>query len=94
MGKTASNFSTSTSYSIGDLCLYNGFLYIFTSSHSAGAWNDNDVKEYDDRTEEEIEIILNGYKRAVGDVAFANAVVFDVSQIEGTRYKYVLTNAY
>ena len=94
MNSTAEKFSSSRSYVIGDLCLYNGFLYIFTSMHSAGSWNSSDVKAYDDSTEEEIEIILAGYKRVLNDVAFANAAVFDVSQIEGTRYKYVLTNAY
>ena len=94
MGQTAAKFSSSENYAIGDLCLYKGDLYVFTSVHSAGAWNSSDVKAYDDSTEEEIEIILAGYKRVLNDVDFANAAVFDVSQIEGTRYKYVLTNAY
>lgn len=34
----ATEFSTSTSYAVGDYCLYNGSLYRCTTAHS-GAWN-------------------------------------------------------
>ena len=36
-------FSTSASYVIGDVVIYENNLYKFTSAHSAGAWNANDV---------------------------------------------------
>lgn len=39
----AADFSTSTSYAVGDYVIYNGALYRFTSAHSAGAWNGSDV---------------------------------------------------
>ena len=32
-------FSTSTSYTVGDMVTYNGVLYTCTTAHSAGAWN-------------------------------------------------------
>lgn len=32
-------FSTSTSYTVGDMVTYNGRLYTCTTAHSAGAWN-------------------------------------------------------
>lgn len=35
----ADEFSTSTTYSIGNYCIHEGTLYRFTSAHSAGAWN-------------------------------------------------------
>ena len=39
----ADDFSTSVSYNIGDYVFYNNQLYKFVSSHSAGAWDSNDV---------------------------------------------------
>ena len=39
----AANFSVSTSYAVGDLVLYDGYLYKFTSAHSAGAWIGTDA---------------------------------------------------
>ena len=39
----AQNFSTSTSYNIGEYVVYNNDLYRFTRDHSAGAWNNNHV---------------------------------------------------
>lgn len=37
---TAAAFSTSNTYNVGDKVTYNGGLYVFVASHSAGAWND------------------------------------------------------
>lgn len=39
----APTFNTSTNYAIGDLVLYNGSLYKFTSAHTAGTWNASHV---------------------------------------------------
>lgn len=39
----AEEFSTSTSYAVGDYCMYNDQLYRFTAAHAAGAWNSNHV---------------------------------------------------
>lgn len=36
-------FSTSTTYNIGDYVIYNNTLYRFTYTHPAGAWNNNHV---------------------------------------------------
>lgn len=38
-------FSTSTAYAVGDYVTYNNSLYEFTSAHSAGDWNSNEVTE-------------------------------------------------
>lgn len=38
-------FDTTTAYSVGDIVTYEHGLYEFTSAHSAGAWNSNDVTE-------------------------------------------------
>ena len=42
MGKEARDFSTSQAYAKDDLVLYNGDLYIFTTVHTAGAWDYDD----------------------------------------------------
>ena len=39
----APGFSTETSYVTGDLVMKDGIVYIFTSDHPAGAWDDSDV---------------------------------------------------
>ena len=39
----ASEFSASTSYAVGDLVIYDGYLYKFSSAHSAGAWIGTDA---------------------------------------------------
>ena len=39
----ASEFSASTSYAVGDLVIYDGYLYKFTSDHSAGEWVGTDA---------------------------------------------------
>lgn len=41
----AKPFSTLTDYYIGDYVIYNGVLYQFTSNHSAGAWNSDEVSQ-------------------------------------------------
>ena len=35
----ANQFSTSTNYAVGDLCMYLGELYVCSTTHPAGAWN-------------------------------------------------------
>lgn len=42
-GYDAAAFSTGTNYAVGDVVKYNNAIYVFTSAHSAGAWNANDV---------------------------------------------------
>ena len=41
----AAAFDTAINYAIGDYCIYNGGLYRFVLSHSAGAWNDSQVTQ-------------------------------------------------
>lgn len=43
-GNIASEFSTSTTYAIGDYCVYNGSLYKAVNAHT-GAWNAADFEE-------------------------------------------------
>lgn len=91
--KVAAEFSTSVSYAVNDLCLYGGVLYRFTSAHSAGAWNTNHVAAVDNATEQQTTRILAGMGNAEKASDYADTVVFEPSQIAGTRYKYVLTSA-
>ena len=42
-GIIADDFSTSTSYEIGDYVIYNDLLYRFTADHAAGAWVGTDA---------------------------------------------------
>ena len=93
MGKEARNFSTSKAYAAGDLCLYGGILYRFTTSHSAGAWNSAQVTEEDSNIEQDISRIVAGTENAEKAADYADTVVFSPSNISGTRYKYVLTDA-
>ena len=41
----ADPFSATTAYAAGDVVTYGNHLYIFSSSHSAGAWTGSDVTE-------------------------------------------------
>lgn len=93
MSNSAADFSTSTAYTAGDLCLYGGKLYIFTSSHSAGAWDDDDAEAYDKSLEGDINRVLAGYNNAMNAAGFVDTVVFGMSQVTGTRYKFTATNA-
>lgn len=93
MGYEARNFSTSKSYAVGDYCLRYGYLYRFTSSHSAGAWDDSDVVIADQSTEQAINRVINDIVLTTLAVAKGEKIVFEPSQITGTRYKYILTNA-
>ena len=93
MGQEAREFSSSTAYASGDFVLYEGMLYKFTAAHSAGAWTGSDVAAFDDDTDQELTRILAGMDNAEKATAYAGTVVFEPSLIEGTRYKYVLTNA-
>ena len=38
-------FSTTKTYSIGDIINYNGVIYEFTMPHPSGAWNGNDARQ-------------------------------------------------
>ncbi len=42
---TAEEFSTSKAYVKGDIVLYDGNLYEFTTAHSAGSWNSSQVTQ-------------------------------------------------
>lgn len=92
MGKEARPFSGLTAYAAGDLCLYGGTLYAFTTSHQ-GAWNASHVREYDDNYMSKVSRIINGAEAATKATAYANTVVMEMQQITGDRYRYVLTNA-
>ena len=91
--KVATELSTSAAYAVDDLVLYGGVLYRFTSAHTAGAWNSSQVTAVDNNKEDDITRILVGMDNADKAADYADTVVFAPSQIEGTRYKYVLTDA-
>lgn len=90
MGKEARKFSTSTSYVIGDLTLYGGYLYRFTSNHSAGAWNPAHVVEVDHQIEPKLTRLLAAYDNAEEAAEYGETFSFTAAQIKGTRYKYTL----
>lgn len=87
----AANFSEETSYAIGSYCLKDGFLCRFTSAHS-GAWDWDDVVMVDTDLETMINMVLHVDSEVVHAAEFAESLVFEPSLIEGTRYKYILTD--
>ena len=89
----ATEFLTSATYAVNDLVLYGGVLYKFTSAHTAGAWNSSQVTAVDGSEEQQLTRILTGMDNAEKASDYADTVVFSPTQITGTRYKYVLTNA-
>ena len=94
MGKTAASFLTTANYSAGDLVLYDGKLYVFTSNHSAGAWDDSDVATYDNLTELDVARIIAGSENAQKATAYVDTISISVQAIvSGSRYKGILTNA-
>ena len=92
MGKVARDFSTTVNYSIGDICLYDGILYEFISSHSAGAWNFAHVKLYDDNLTQIWETALEANESLRHSLSFADSLVFDTQLIGTARYKFILLN--
>ena len=93
MGQEAREFSSSQAYAAGDIVLYGGVLYKFTATHSAGAWTGSDAAKVDDSTEQDVTRIVAGAYNAQMATEYAGTVVFAPTMIEGTRYKYVLTDA-
>lgn len=92
MGKEARKFSGLTAYAAGDLCLYGGALYAFTTAHQ-GAWNASHVKMVDDNYGAKISRIIFGAEAATKATQYANTIEMEMTLITGTRYKYTLTNA-
>ena len=93
MAEVAREFSTSTAYAVGDLCIYNGYLYRFTAAHSAGAWNGN-AALVDSQRQEKISETIAAYDNAVEAADFGETLVFEEEQITGTRYKYIFTDGH
>ena len=91
--KEARDFSSGINYGVGDLALKDGILYVFTSQHSAGAWDADDVAEYDTNEINELTRILAGMDNAVKATEYVGTIKLIPSIIEGTRYKYILTDA-
>lgn len=86
-------FSTSKAYAVGDTCIYNSKLYVFTSAHSAGAWNNAHASESDPyhfmrgtnaNTRSTMYNSLS-YGTEITDKAGAS-----VSNSDGTCYAYIL----
>ena len=44
-------------------------------------------------TQQEIERVIRTAEQAPKDTNFANSIVIDSEQIEGTRYKFLISNA-
>lgn len=65
----AAEFDATVPYTTGDLVVYEGALYKFTSDHAAGAWSDADVTEV---TVDEL-IAAEATARAAADTAEASA---------------------
>lgn len=93
MGREAHGFSSSKNYAVGDLVIHSGDLYIFTSAHTAAAWDDDDAAKYDNDLEEEITRVLAAVENVESAIAYAQKVDFSTSLIEGTRYKYTFIDA-
>ena len=93
MSTEARKFSSSQNYAAGDLVVYSGVLYEFTSAHNAGAWTGEDAVRVDQTIQPALTRIMAGADHARRSTAYAETIIFEPGQIEGTRYKYVLTNA-
>ena len=87
----AAKFSESVSYSAGNYCLKDGYLYRFTANHS-GAWDEDDAERVDTDIGTQVNIVLQTYTALIHASEFSESLVFEPSMIEGTRYKYTLTN--
>ena len=87
-GAVAPVFSETATYAVGDVVTYNGKLYKFTSSHSAGSWNSSEVTE-----------ITTWYEKADnGAVApvfseTATYAVGDVVTYNGKLYKFTSSHS-
>lgn len=88
----ARKFDPTENYSSGDLCLYKGYLYIFTAAHT-GAWDPADAELYDDANFAVIMELISGRDEYAEEAAYAATIVYDVEQIRETRYRYILTSA-
>ena len=93
MYNTAEEFSTGKSYASGELTMYQGNLYRFIASHSAGEWNDAQAEPVDPQLMNEIDAIITITNEVIHSIEYAASIVNAVSLIAGTRYKYVITNA-
>lgn len=91
MGKEAAPFSRTKAYATGDLTLYGGKLYEFTTNHSAGSWNANQVRAVDENIAGMATRVIAAYDNGMAAAAFAATVVFEPQSITGARYKYKLT---
>ncbi len=89
----ARNFDPTTNYTVNDLCLYEGYLYIFTSAHPAGEWDPLDVSMYDDAGIAMIMELITGREDYSEEAAYAETIVYDTEQIRETRYRFIFTNA-
>ncbi len=69
----AAEFSTSTSYAVGDYCTYKGALYRFASAHTAGPWNSAHVSEVSLAGD------VSDLKSALSDTKTANDATVDAS---------------
>ena len=94
MGKVAEEFSSTKTYAVGDLCLYQDSLWRFTSIHT-GAWNDSHAVPVDRMTEQKLTRLIAAYENTQKAVAYAQTVVFEPELITGStnQYRYILTNA-
>ena len=91
MAREVYPFSSGRNYGIGDLTLHDGIIYEFIAFHAAGGWDEDDVRPYD--VNGDYNRILAAMDTAIKYSAYADTMVFAPSQISGTRYKYVFTNA-
>lgn len=82
----ADEFSTGTTYNIGDYCYYQGSLYRFTSAHAAGAWNSGHVTQVKVDTElQDLEYIRQENRQE-------NTFGSKVTGMEWIAGKYIITD--
>lgn len=72
-------FSTENDYAIGDVVIHEGILYKFTSAHSAGAWNSEevDVTTPHDVIEDEAKALVGYYECSTAAATAAKTVTAD-----------------
>lgn len=63
--KNATDFDTSTSYTAGQVTIYNDNLYRFVKAHTAGAWNAADVEEIGTAGDEDFLKLDDGFIKQI-----------------------------
>ena len=63
----AKAFSESTTYKVGDVCTYNGKIYVFNAEHQNGSWSGDDTTEIGNASDVDFLKIDTGWIKQIED---------------------------